>query len=208
MKRLKKSIETERVVFKATIELNSEYREKFNSNSDYYDNSNRLKPNGRYWFGNKEEKVSYKELETLLTKTIERELEPKVNELLEDEHILGVKVISVNEGSIEIIFTVLVFAGKAILGGLVYDLIKHIAKELLTKTLTNYYGYFFDVDVSILSPSISRNRYEEKCGRGLPIIYDYIGSNKRGAFFYYLLFSNFFLMGIIMGIICYMAVTR
>ena len=206
-RRIKRTIETEKVVFKATIELNSEYRERFNPNSDYYDNSNRLKPNGKYWFGNKEENVSYKELENLLTKTIERELEPKVNELLEDERILDVRIISVNEGSIEIVFTVLVFAGNALLGGIVYDLIKHIAKELLTRTLTNYYGYFFDVDVSILSSSISKNRYEKKCGRSLPIAYDCIWSNKRGAFFYYLLFSNFLLMGIILGMI-YLTIIR
>ena len=205
--RIKKSIATQRVVFKATIELNSEYRERFNSNSDYYDKSNRLRPNGKYWFGNKEEKVSYEELEKVLTKTIEDKLLPRVNELLENEHILEVKIVNVNEGSIEIIFTVLIFAGQALLGGIIYDLIKYSARELLTKMLKNNYGNFFDVDVTIISPSITRNCYDEKCKRGLPVIYDSIESNKRGVFFYYLLFSNFLLMGIILGMI-YLTIIR
>ena len=191
MKRIKKkSIPTQQVVFKTTIELNSsEYRKQLNVNSEYY-NSFRLKPNNKYWFAKNEIEVSYGELEYELTKTIETELLSNVNEHLDDKLIRDVKVLRVNEGSIEIIFQVALFAGTAVLSGIIYDLIKFTAKKLLTRRLISNYGDFFDVDVMVTSssidtsPSIIRSFYKES-----------------GAFFYYLLYSNFFLMGIIFGIV-------
>ena len=72
----KKSIPTKRVVFRATIELNSEYRERFNPNSNYYDDFNRLNPKNRYYFGKNEKKVTYEELKDVLTGTLETELLP------------------------------------------------------------------------------------------------------------------------------------
>ena len=149
-----------------------------------------MKPNNKYWFAKNEIEVSYGELEYELTKTIETELLSNVNEHLDDKLIRDVKVLRVNEGSIEIIFQVALFAGTAVLSGIIYDLIKFTAKKLLTRRLISNYGDFFDVDVMVTSssidtsPSIIRSFYKES-----------------GAFFYYLLYSNFFLMGIIFGIV-------
>ena len=191
MKRIfKKSISTKKIVFKAKIELNSEYREQLNSNSNHYYNSNRLKPDNIYWFNKKERKVSYEELQYELAEIIEIELLPEVNKLLKDNIILDVQVIDTDEGSIEIIFEVLLFAGTAILSGIIYDLIKYGVKKVLTRRLINNYGDFFNIGVTVISPSIIGNPYELK------------GTFKeKSAFFYYLLFSNFFLMGIIFGIV-------
>ena len=187
----KKSVPTEIVVFKATIELNSdEYRGQLNSNSNSHYNSYRLKPDNKYWFSKKEKEVTYKELQYVLVKTIKAELLQEINERLEDKLALNVKVISVNKGSIEIIFSVLLYAGGAVLSGIIYDLVKYTVKNLLAQELLDNYGDFFDVDVMVTSPligitpSIMRRSYEE-----------------RGAFFYYLLYSNFFLMGILFGIV-------
>jgi len=195
---LKKSVTTKRVVFRATIELNSDYRERFNSNSDYNDNSNRLKPNGKYKLGNKEEKVSYEELKEVLTETLETKLSLEVNELL-DTPILAVKINNVNEGSIEIIFTVLLNAYQFIASLSDFfdsvELIKDTAKKLLTRKLNKNYGYFFDVYVDNISPSRNRNYFEKECGRILPV--SYRDNNKRDVFFYYLLFSNIVLTAII-----------
>ena len=188
MKRIfKKSNPTEQVVFRTTIELNSDSREKCNSNSNSSDKLTRLKPNGTYSFSKEEVKFSYEELEKVLTKAIETELQPKVNELLDDKPIRKVKIVSVNEGSIEIIFIVT----TTIISNIIYDLIKYTAKKLLTRILNNNYGYFFDVDVDIVEGEIIRNCYEEKCGRDLPMICYCIGNSKRDAFLYYLFFLIF-----------------
>jgi hypothetical protein len=80
-----------------------------------------------------------------LTETLEEELLPKVNELL-DTPILAIKINSVNEGSIEIIFSALVSAYQFIssISGFFdsIELIKDTAKSILIKKLNKDYGYF------------------------------------------------------------------
>jgi len=186
MKRIfRKLTPIKQVVFKATIELNSEYREQ---NSEYYEI---LKPNGKYWFRKKEKKVSYEELVDFLTETIEYELLPEVNKGFKNNPVRDVKIIGVNEGSIEIIFSVLLFAGTSVLSGIFYDLLKNAVRRLLKRKL-NYFGDFFDVNVIVISPSKNRNYVENE--------YE-IDNKKRDTFFYYLLFSNIVLIGIVIYLV-------
>jgi hypothetical protein len=203
-----KSIPKKRVVFRSTIELNSNYREKFNPNSNYHDDINKLKPDKGYYFGNKEEKVSYEKLKVFLTDTLENELLSKVNDLL-DTPILGVKINSVNEGSIEIVFTILVNAYQYIASISDFldsvSLIKDTAKNLLKRKLNQNYGDYFDVDVYNIAPSrdnIERHFYGDmKHGRVFPLNYNDNNSTKRDGFFYYLLFSNIVLTVVVILLI-------
>jgi len=181
---LRKLFPEKQVAFKATIELTPEYEKQLGLDQGLY-KAYQLKPNNKYCFVEKGEVVSYEELEKELAQAIKKELSERVNGCLDDKPIKDVKVIGSDERCIEIIFTVLLkCVGKAVLSGIIYDVIKHIAKKLLIEKLVYRYGNFFDIDVTVILPSIVGNPHE-----------------KRGAFFYYLLFSNLFLMGIILGLL-------
>lgn len=210
MKRLfNKPIAKKRVVFRATIDLSSNYSDRFNPNSYAYDDINRLRRSNKYYFGNKEEKVSYDEIKDLLTDTLERELLPDVNDIL-DTLILGVKINSVNEGSIEIIFTVLLNAYQYIASISDFfdsiNLIKDTAQKLLYKKLRKNYGDYFNVNVYNILPSTSHSYIEEmshwnvKRGRGFPLNL-HNDTNRRDGFFYYLLFSNIVLIAIVIFLV-------
>ena len=169
----RKSITTKQVVFKVTIELD----ESIISIKDDNVSSDKLEQDRKYWFANTEKKVRY--YEKVLKETLEKDLKFEVNKHFEEKPIETVKIISVNEGSILGFFTVEFVIGTLV-GNVIYDLIKYTAKELLKNRLGR--NYFIEIDVDIISLPIIRNSYEEK-----------------GAFFYYLLHSNFFLMGIVFG---------
>jgi len=180
---LRKLFPKKQVAFRATIELTPEYEKQSGLDQKLY-KSYQLKPNNEYCFVEKGEVVSYEDLEKEIAETIQKYLSKRVNECLDDKPIKDVKVIGGNERCIEIIFTALLkCVGDAVLSAIIHEAIKHIARKLLREKLGRY-GNFFDIDVITISPSIVSDSHE-----------------KRGSFFYYLLFSNLFLMGIIFGLL-------
>ena len=192
MKRIfQKSTQTERVVFRATIELNSDYRE-LNSSEEV----NRLTPKKKYYYFIKEDKkeeASYEDIKKTLTKSLDADLLREVNELL-DTPILSVKVNSVNEGSLEIIFTIITNVATSV----ITELIKYVAKNLLIRALNNRYGYFFDVSVDCIS-QIEELRDMKCCGY-LPVNFNNVNNTKRDEFFLllsYILCTNIALMAVI-----------
>lgn len=177
-----------KAVFRTRIELQyDELRKKslFSDESYYPD---------KYY----EEKVLYNDISNEAIRIINSDLKPelqKFTDILIDE----VQVQAVYEGSIEIIYTV-ILGFFNLVSGLkdLYDavlLIREISERYINKNLSDKFGKYFDVDTYVIVPkSIDYLRSEENMRQNRMVD---IGVEKRDAFFYYLLVFNIVLLVIV-----------
>lgn len=170
-----------------------------------------LSPGHTYYFENQQE-VSYSDIANEAVRIINNELKPELQKYT-DISIEKVQVQNVYEGSIEIIYSV-VLGFLDLVGGLknLYDavyLIREISERHINKKLSDRFGRHFGVDTYVIVPDNRRCReYKEHCH-----FENEMNGNqrldrnriKRDAFFYYLLVANIVLL-IIVGILVFGAV--
>lgn len=150
-----------------------------------------------YWDKYSELKVSYNYIANEAVRIINSELKPEMQKYT-DISIEEVQVQAVYEGSIEIIYTV-ILSFLNLVSGLkdLYDavhLICEISERHINKKLSDRFGRHFKVDTYVIVPEYKDHwRLEEKM----------IGAQgdssaaKRDAFFYYLLVANIVLLVIV-----------
>lgn len=150
-------------------------------------------------------RVSYTDISDEAVRIINSDLKPELQKYT-DISVKEVEAQAVYEGSIEIIYTV-VLGFLDLVGGLkdLYDavrLIKEISERHINKKLSDRFGRHFKVDTYVIVPDYKEYwRLEEKM----------IGAQgdssaaKRDAFFYYLLVANIVLL-IIVGVLVFGAV--
>lgn len=150
-------------------------------------------------------RASYTDISNEAIQIINSELKPELQKYT-DISVKEVEAQAVYEGSIEIIYTV-VLGFLDLVGGLkdLYDavqLIKEISERHINKKLSDRFGRHFKVDTYVIVPGYKEYwRLEEKM----------IGAQgdssaaKRDAFFYYLLIANIVLL-IIVAILVFGAV--
>ena len=152
------------------------------------------------------EKVSYSNISDEAVRIINCDLKPELQKYT-DISIDEVQVQAVYEGSIEIIYTV-ILDFLNLVSGLkdLYDavhLIREMSKRHINKKLSNRFGRIFKVDTYVIVPE-SRDywRLEEK----MPWDRSVVSSvEKHDAFFYYLLVANIVLL-VIVGVLVFGAV--
>ena len=190
---MKKKTEQYKAVFRARIEL---------KRAEPYQES--LHPGGVYYLNKHSDlEVSYDDIANESVRIINSELKPELQKYTSIS-IKEVEVQAVYEGSIEIIYTV-VISFLNLVGGLkdLYDavrLIREISERHINKKLSDRFGRHFRVDTYVIVPE-SREHWwfeEEKLGdprRSSSIV-------KRDAFFYYLLVANIVLLIIVAVLEC------
>lgn len=150
-------------------------------------------------------KVSYEDIANEAIRIINSDLKPELQKYT-DISIEEVKVQTVYEGSIEIIYTV-ILSFLNLISGLkdLYDavrLIKEISERHINKKLSDRFGRHFKVDTYVIVPEYKEHlRLEEKMmgAQGDSNV------GKRDVFFYYLLVANIVLL-IIISILVFGAV--
>lgn len=163
---------------------------------------------GRSYYFDKysESQVSYADIADEAVRIINSELKSHLQKYT-DICIDEVQVQAVYEGSIEIIYTV-ILGFLSLVSGLkdLYDavhLIREISEHHINKKLSDRFGRHFKVDTYVIVPE-SRDfwRLEEKMRWSCSV-----GRNKekRDAFFYYLLVANIVLL-VIVGVLVFGAV--
>ena len=151
------------------------------------------------------EKVSYADISDEAVRITNSELKPELQKYT-DISIDEVQVQAVYEGSIEIIYTV-ILGFLSLVSGLkdLYDaihLIREMSERHINKKLSDRFGRHFKVDTYVIVPE-SRDywRFEKKYmveqGNG--------EKPQRDAFFYYLLVANVILL-VIVGVLVFGAV--
>lgn len=192
----------------------SVYKAVFRAKIDFrYDDGPQkpLRPGQTYYFENQRE-VSYNDIANEAVRIINTELKPELQKYT-DISIEEVTVQDVYEGSIEIIYTV-ILNFLNLVSGLkdLYDvvhLVCEISERHTNKKLSDRFGRHFKVDTYVIVPDDRRCReymehwrFENEMngkqrldGNGI----------KRDAFFYYLLVANIVLL-IIVGILVFGAV--
>ena len=185
-----------------------QYKAVFRTRIDFKNDeelSRPLRPGQTYYFENERE-VSYcdilNEAERIINNDLRAELQKYTNLSVQE-----VQTQSVYEGSIEIIFTV-VLSFLELVGGLkdLYDavhLVTKIAERHINKKLSNKFGNHFRVDTYVIAPREEdywrfEKRYMLEQGSN--------GEVNRDVFFYYLLVANIVLL-LIVGILVFGAVT-
>lgn len=113
-----------------------------------------------------------------------------------------IQVYAIYEGSIEVIFSV-ILGFLQLIGGLkdLYDtihLISEISERHINKKLSDKFGRHFKVDTYVIVPE-SRDYWRLEKEIGMNLISD-SSVGKRDAFFYYLLVANIVLL-IIIGVL-------
>lgn len=185
-----------RAVFRTIIELN-------------YDDSQQkpLHPGGLYYLEKGfNTEVSYADIVNEAIRIINSDLKLELQKYT-DIFIKEVQVQAVYDGSIEIIYTV-ILGFFNLIGGIkdLYDvvhLICEISERHINKKLSDRFGRHFKVGAYVIVPE-SRDywRVEEKmrCNWNMDR-----GMEKRDAFFYYLLVANIVLL-LIVGVLVFGAV--
>lgn len=183
-----------KTVFRARIDFN--YDEPYQES---------LHPGGVYYLSkHSESKVSYEDIANEAIQIINSDLKPELQKYT-DISVKEVEAQAVYEGSIEIIYTV-VLGFLDLVGGLkdLYDavqLIKEISERHINKKLSDRFGRHFKVDTYVIVPDEHWQFEKEMLGNC-----SVDGSEeKRDAFFYYLLVANIVLL-IIVGVLVFGAV--
>lgn len=163
-----------------------------------------LCPGQTYYFENQRE-VSYRDISDEAEQIINNDLKAELQKYT-DLSIREVQTQAVYEGSIEIIFTV-VLSFLELVGGLkdLYDavhLLKEIVERHINRKLSDKFGNHFRVDTYVIAPREEdywrfEKRYMAEQGTN--------GEVKRDAFFYYLLVVNIVLL-LIVGVLVFGAV--
>lgn len=192
---MKKKTEQYKAVFRARIYFKS---------AEPYQES--LHPGGVYNLNKHSDlEVSYDDIANEAVRIINSELQPELQKYTSIS-IKEVEVQAVYEGSIEIIYTV-VLSFLNLVGGLMdlYDavrLIREISERHINKKLSDRFGRHFTVDTYVVVPEYRDHwQLEEKMigvrGHG--------SEAKRDAFFYYLLVADIVLL-VIVGVLVFGAV--
>jgi len=184
-----------KAVLRAQIDFNYD---KSNPNSLYSGES-------YYLDKHSESKVSYTDISDEAVRIINSDLKPELQKYT-DISIEEVQTQAVYEGSIEIIYTVILSFLNLVSGLLdLYDavrLIREISERHINKKLSDRFGRHFKVDTYVIVPG-NRDywRFEEmQWNRGMDRCVE-----KRDAFFYYLLAANIVLL-VIVGVLVFGAV--
>lgn len=192
---MKKEEKQYKAVFRARIDFN--YDESYQES---------LHPEGVYYLDKRSElKVFYEDIANEAVRIINGDLKPELQKYTFIS-IKEVQVQAVYEGSIEIIYSV-VLGLLDLVGGLkdLYDaaqLIREISERHINKKLSDRFGRHFKVDTYVIVPEYWDHwQLEEQM----------IGAQgdssavKRDAFFYYLLVANIVLL-VIVGVLVFGAV--
>lgn len=185
-----------------------QYKAVFRTRIDFKNDeeqSRHLRPGQSYYFEN-QQGVSYSDIVNEAERIINNDLKGELQKYM----ILSIQEVqtqSVYEGSIEIIFTV-VLSFLELMGGLkdLYDvvhLVTEIAERHINRKLSDKFGNHFRVDTYVIAPREDDFwRFEKR----------YIVSREskgeipqRDAFFYYLLVANVVLL-LIVGVLVFGAV--
>lgn len=188
--------------FKAVYSAHIDFKNKEDLNRELRP----LKP-GEYNYLTNERKVSYSDIFETIDTAINAELKEELSKYTTLK-VSDVQAQAVYEGSIEVIFTV-VLSFLELVGGLkdLYDavkLIREIAGKHIARKLKNEYGDYFIVKVNAVSPDIYDPRYNSKFIVGKSEMDE---GSKRDAFFYYLLIANIALI-LIIGVLVFGAVRK
>lgn len=188
--------------FKAVYSAHIDFKDKEDLNRKLRP----LKP-GEYNYLKNERNVSYSDILEKIDTAINAELKEELSKYT-NLKVSDVQAQAVYEGSIEVIFTV-VLSFLELVGGLkdLYDavkLIREISGKHIAKKLKNEYGDYFIVNVDAVSPDIYDLRYDRKFIVGKSEMDE---SSKRDAFFYYLLIANIALI-LIIGVLVFGAVRK
>lgn len=186
-----------------------QYKAVFRTRIDFNYNGPQQKtlhPGGSYYLDKySESRVSYNDISDEAVRIINSDLKPELQKYT-DISIKEVQVQAVYEGSIDIIYTVILgFLNLVSVLKDLYDavhLICEISECHINKKLSDRFGRYFKVDTYVIVPE-SKNywRVEEKrwnCSVDRNV-------ERRDAFFYYLLVSNIVLL-IIVGVLVFGAV--
>ena len=188
--------------FKAVYSAHIDFKDKEDLNRELRP----LKP-GEYNYLKNERNVSYSDILETIDTVINAELKEELSKYT-NLKVSDVQTQAVYEGSIEVIFTI-VLSFLELVGGLkdLYDavkLIREIAGKHIAKKLKNEYGDYFIVKVNAVSPDIYDLRYDRKF---IVEKSEMDESSKRDAFFYYLLIANIALI-LIIGVLGFGAVRK
>lgn len=179
------------------------YKAVFKTRIDFKNDaekSRHLRSGQTYYFENERE-VFYGDIVNEAERIISNDLKAEFQKYT-DLSVQEVQAQSVYEGSIEIIFTV-------VLGFLelkdLYDavhLLKEIAERHINRKLSDKFGNHFRVDTYVITPRVEdywrlEKRYMVEQGSN--------GEVKRDTFFYYLLVANIVLL-LIVGVLLFEAV--
>ena len=151
-------------------------------------------------------RASYTDISDEAVRIINSDLKPELQKYT-DISVKEVEAQAVYEGSIEIIYTV-VLGFLDLVGGLkdLYDavqLIKEISERHINKKLSDRFGRHFKVDTYVIVPDEHWQFEKEMLGNC-----SVDGSEeKRDAFFYYLLVANIVLL-IIVGVLVFGEIGR
>lgn len=191
--------------FKAVYSMHVDFKDEENHEANIKRKFS-LKPGKIYCFDN-EQSVSYNDIVQTINTTINKEIKGELSKYI-DLAVLDVQVQSVYEGSIEVLFTV-ILNFLDLVGELkdLYDaiiLIREISERYIGRRLKEEYGDYFRVRVNTILPGeysyrFIRNNTKEKI--------ETVSSPKRDAFFYYLLIVNIILI-LVVGMLVFGAVQK
>lgn len=165
-----------------------------------------LHPGGNYYLDKDTElKVSYNDIVDEAVRIINNDFKPEFQKYTTIS-IKEVQVQAVYEGSIEIIYTV-ILSLLSFVSGLkdLYDavhLIREISEKEINKKLSDRFGRHFRVDTYVIAPE-SRDHWRVE-GKVMDVRREN-SEKQHDAFFYYLLVANIVLM-IIVGVLVFGAV--
>lgn len=152
----------------------------------------RLEPGGVYYLGRNERRAEYVEIVMFLVDVLEKELPGELKKYVDDD-LIEVRAQDVFEGSIEILFNV-VLNTLTIVSGVhdVVSLISSVAELFMRRRLKDEYGEAFAVDVSSLARP-GKYYYDCMCGkpgRSVAMAVQPVREAPRDAFFWYLVVMN------------------
>lgn len=190
-----------------SFHMKKQYKAVFRIQIDLRESKEMLRPlrPGQVYYLENHQNFSYNDIATEAERIIDNELKTELQKYT-NLSIKDVRTQSLYEGSIEIIFTV-ILGFLELIGGLnnLYDavhMIAEITKRHINKRLSDKYGNYFRVDTYVISPNEHLLCYS---GRRYMTAQESNGEIKRDTFFYYLLVANIVLL-IIIGILVFEAI--
>ena len=193
------------MLFRSSHMKKKQYKAVFRARIDFKNDEPQQEPlvPGHSYYLENERKVSYSDITNEAERIINNDL--KLQKYL-NLSIQEVQSQSVYEGSIEIIFTV-VLNFLELVGGLkdLYDsvhLIREISERHIKKMLSDKFGNHFRVDTYVIAPRQEDYwRFEKR----YMVVQGNEEKPQRDTFFYYLLVANIILL-LIVGVLVFGAV--
>lgn len=187
-----------------------QYKAVFRARIDFNNREPYQKPllAGHYYYLEEDSKtrVFYNDIADEVVRIINSDLKPELQKYTSIS-IEEIQVYAIYEGSIEVIFSV-ILSFIQLIGGLkdLYDtihLIREISERHINKKLSDKFGRHFEVDTYVIVPE-SRDYWRSEKEIDMNRILN-SRTEKRDAFFYYLLVANIVLL-IIIGVLVFSAV--